>query len=57
MYTVQQSVKRNKGVEEKYNNNNDNNDNGDLYNALTKISTTRLTITIYKYKHHNDNVE
>ena len=31
-----------------YNYNNNNNDNGDLYSALTKISTTRFTIVMYK---------
>ena len=33
---------------EVYNNNNNNNDNGDLYSALTEISTTRFTIAMYK---------
>ena len=30
-----------------------NNDNGDLYSALTKISTTHFTIVMYKYKNIN----
>ena len=34
-------------AEIKVNNDNDNN-NGDLYSALTKISTTRFTIAMYK---------
>ena len=30
------------------NNNNNNNNNGDLYSALTKISSTRFTIAKYE---------